>query len=154
MTLQDSNGTLIEGVDEAGLLAALGRLERGNIEHIVLSDGAAFVQAAGSGDGYVVEHGGPSGRYVTSARSLPKELAAQIMVGFLRRAPGWDEPGNFVAAEAGAGAAHEGGTPDRSAHAAGRPGETLRDSISHAAQREVASGVGRLVRRAIRGLFR
>jgi hypothetical protein len=50
-TTADGSGVAVDGVTEAQLVDALGAMTRGEIEYVILEEGAAFVQAAGDGGG-------------------------------------------------------------------------------------------------------
>lgn len=54
---QGSSDAVIPDANEAQLIEALAALERGDVEYVVLADGARFMQAAGDAhSGYVLEY--------------------------------------------------------------------------------------------------
>lgn len=88
---QGSNDDVIPDADEAQLLEALAALERGEVEYVVLSDGARFMQAAGDArSGYVLEYNDGADDAMMHAQG--KITGAQVvdaMQAYLRRDDAW-----------------------------------------------------------------
>lgn len=82
---------VIPDADEAQLLEALAALERGDVEYVVLSDGARFMQAAGDArSGYVLEYNDGTDDAMMHAQG--KITGAQVvdaMQAYLRRDDTW-----------------------------------------------------------------
>lgn len=85
------NDAVIPNADETKLNDALAALERGEVEYVVLSDGARFMQAAGDArSGYVLEYNDGADDAMMHAQG--KITGAQIvdaMQAYLRRDDTW-----------------------------------------------------------------
>lgn len=145
MTLEDSNGRVREPVDDRMIDDAVGRLGRGEFEHLILAEGTRFIQAAGGPEGLLLEYNDGGTHFTSATAGLPEELITRALKGFLHNQPGWNAVTSFN--PAGGGLA--GGSPER------KPAShTIKETLTSAARNEAAYGARRLIRRVIRSVFR
>jgi hypothetical protein len=93
-TVADGNGIAIDAVSEAQLGEALTAMASGDLEYVILEDGAAFVQAAGEGAGpYALQYNPASGVGMEEVAGGVTEGAMRVaLLAYRRGDPGWRSP--------------------------------------------------------------
>lgn len=84
------DATFVEDVNDAQLVAALGAMERGDIEYVILERGDEFLQAAGERTGpYALQFQPSSGDMLEVRGGVDAATARAAMLGYHRGDPGW-----------------------------------------------------------------
>jgi hypothetical protein len=90
-TTADGTGVTVDGVTEAQLVDAVAAMSRGDIEYVVLEDGAEFVQAAGDGAGpYALQFSPASGGGLEEAAGgVDASTVRSALLAYRRGDPAW-----------------------------------------------------------------
>lgn len=92
MAYRGDSDAVIPDADESKLTDALAALERGDIEYVILTDDARFMQAAGDArSGYVLEYNDGSDReqFRATRQNIEKEELAGAFRSYLNRDATW-----------------------------------------------------------------
>ena len=151
MQLEDSNGRILEPAGVTEVTDMVNRLGK-ELDHCILSDGDAFIQAAGSDPRLVVEYRDLSG-YYRADNPLPVGTVKEFFSAFFQKDDSWKTMAAFSRVDESASGAAKTGESDAYGVNGDRE-KDLKSGLLDAATRGVKSNLFRLLRRGIRNLFR
>lgn len=81
----------IDSVTDAQLVEAIAAMERGDVEYVILDNGAEFIQAAGDGDGpYALQFSPASGDAMEQAHGgVDASTVRAVLLAYLRGDAAW-----------------------------------------------------------------
>ncbi len=163
-SLEDSNGKRIANPGGEQILGTLNRIGT-SIEHCILELGSSddFIQAAGSRDRLLVQYRDSTGMYESARSDLDSKTVGQMLMDAIAGKNGWKSDFEFSLMES-FGSADESGTAEASASASGgasrgpggitdNPERSLKDQLMDTVKKEAVSGVNRLLKKGVKGLF-
>ncbi|MFP4484849.1 MAG: hypothetical protein ACOCYG_04230 [Spirochaetota bacterium] len=148
--LEDSNGKHRNDPSDAEIAATLEQIGV-SLDHCVLHlAGEAFVQSAGDASGLLVQYGDGSGVYESDRSDLDVATVTRIFVEAAAGRDGWKSEHTFHRLSGGPETGQA--SPD-----SGRMQGSLKDQLLGRVKREIgreaSQGVGRVIRRGIRGIM-
>ncbi len=160
MKLEDSSGKISEPKSSSDVEAMVERVGK-DIDHCILSNNDAFIQAAGSGSGMLVGYNDGGGYTECQDTNLPVETVKKLFVQFFEGDPGWKTAVSFGPQDNTSASASNSSAPNASANSPSGPGNTtsfeakgLKDTVMDSVKREAQSSFSYMIRRIVRRFFR